>query len=526
MADARGYGDLKAAAAEAVIAELAPVRERYAELRPDEAALEAILARGRRAGARDRVARRSSTCAPRWASARPTAGSRHADVPRRLVALIGAIVLVDTLLYAALAPLLPALEHEFGLRRPGPACSSPPTRSARCSARCPAAGRAARCGPRPSVLAGLALMTVSGVAFALAEHDGRARPRAASSRALGGAATWTAGLAWLGAAVPRERRGEAIGCAIGAGIFGAQFGPVVGVDRRRASGAGRRSRRSRCSASCSRCSRARAAPAPRPRTRRLAAAAGRATARFVAAAWLTFLPSLAFGVVEVLVPLRLDDLGASALAIGAAFFVAALVEALMSPLVGRVVDRRGVRAIVRGATLPRRGRRRRCSPRPDSAIVLAALLVVAAAALGALWTPSGSLVSLRAEQLGVDQGWAFALNNLGWSAGVAIGAGAGGALGQLVGDWLAYALCAALLARDRRAGGGRATATAPARPSDPVPPATVHAVIAAELELDLDVFTGPFDLLLTLVLREDVDLLEVELADVVVSYLDHLEPAR
>ena len=48
-------------------------------------------------------------------------------------------------------------------------------------------------------------------------------------------------------------------------------------------------------------------------------------------------------------------------------------------------------------------------------------------------------------------------------------------------------------------------------------------MIAAELELDLDVFTGPFDLLLTLVLREDVDLLEVELADVVVSYLDHLE---
>ncbi|WP_372791961.1 ScpA family protein [Paraconexibacter sp.] len=45
----------------------------------------------------------------------------------------------------------------------------------------------------------------------------------------------------------------------------------------------------------------------------------------------------------------------------------------------------------------------------------------------------------------------------------------------------------------------------------------------AELELDLDVFSGPFDLLLTLVLREEVDLLEVELADVVLSYLDHLE---
>jgi segregation and condensation protein A len=44
-----------------------------------------------------------------------------------------------------------------------------------------------------------------------------------------------------------------------------------------------------------------------------------------------------------------------------------------------------------------------------------------------------------------------------------------------------------------------------------------------ELELDLDVFSGPFDLLLTLVLREEVDLLEVDLADVVLSYLDHLE---
>ncbi|HEY1834604.1 MAG TPA: ScpA family protein [Solirubrobacteraceae bacterium] len=45
----------------------------------------------------------------------------------------------------------------------------------------------------------------------------------------------------------------------------------------------------------------------------------------------------------------------------------------------------------------------------------------------------------------------------------------------------------------------------------------------ASLELDLDVFSGPFDLLLTLVLREEVDLLELSLAEVVLSYLDHLE---
>jgi segregation and condensation protein A len=43
------------------------------------------------------------------------------------------------------------------------------------------------------------------------------------------------------------------------------------------------------------------------------------------------------------------------------------------------------------------------------------------------------------------------------------------------------------------------------------------------LELDLDVFAGPFDLLLSLVLREELDLLEVELAEVVLAYVDHLE---
>src|SRR3982750_3638395 len=43
------------------------------------------------------------------------------------------------------------------------------------------------------------------------------------------------------------------------------------------------------------------------------------------------------------------------------------------------------------------------------------------------------------------------------------------------------------------------------------------------LELDLDVFAGPFDLLLSLVLRGGLDLLEVDLADVVLAYVDHLE---
>jgi segregation and condensation protein A len=48
-------------------------------------------------------------------------------------------------------------------------------------------------------------------------------------------------------------------------------------------------------------------------------------------------------------------------------------------------------------------------------------------------------------------------------------------------------------------------------------------VPVADLDLDLDVFAGPFDLLMAVVLREGVDLAEVELGEIVVAYIDYLE---
>jgi segregation and condensation protein A len=47
-------------------------------------------------------------------------------------------------------------------------------------------------------------------------------------------------------------------------------------------------------------------------------------------------------------------------------------------------------------------------------------------------------------------------------------------------------------------------------------------VAVRELELDLDAFEGPFDLLLSLVLREELPLREVDLAEIVVSFVEHL----
>src|ERR671933_91312 len=50
----------------------------------------------------------------------------------------------------------------------------------------------------------------------------------------------------------------------------------------------------------------------------------------------------------------------------------------------------------------------------------------------------------------------------------------------------------------------------------------VDALAVRELELDLDAFEGPFDLLLSLVLREELPLAELDLAQIVVAFVERL----
>src|SRR5256886_6754832 len=47
-------------------------------------------------------------------------------------------------------------------------------------------------------------------------------------------------------------------------------------------------------------------------------------------------------------------------------------------------------------------------------------------------------------------------------------------------------------------------------------------MVVRELELDLDAFEGPFDLLLTLVLREEIDLAEIDVAGIVIAFIERL----
>ena len=86
---------------------------------------------------------------------------------RRLLLLASAIVFVDTMFYAAIAPLLPQLQGQFGLSKAGAGVLSGSYAAGTLVGSMPGGWlAAANRGPRDGD-SGLALMSVSGIAFAL-----------------------------------------------------------------------------------------------------------------------------------------------------------------------------------------------------------------------------------------------------------------------------------------------------------------------------------------------------------------------
>jgi MFS family permease len=169
--------------------------------------------------------------------------------------------------------------------------------------------------------------------------------------------------------------------------------------------------------------------------------------------WLVALPAVASGLLNVLGPLRLHALGAAAAAIGATYLVAAAIEATLSPVIGRLSDRRG-RLLPLRYGLGAAAGALACFALPQSAWLLAVVIVVIASTLGAFWAPAMAMLSDAAEASGLDQALAAALMNLGWAGGQILGSGVGGAVAKAAGDavpTLATAgLCALTLALSTR----------------------------------------------------------------------------
>jgi MFS family permease len=351
---------------------------------------------------------------------------RVASAPvRRLLLLSSSVVFFDTLFFAALTPLLPHYVQTLHMGKTGAgvlAATYP---------------LGALVGAIPSGMVAVAACTVLfGLGTTAWQLD-----LVRFVQGLASAFSWTGALAWLVAGAPARKRGALIGTAFGAATAGALFGPVLGGA---ASIAGIRwtfglvgvlSLGLAAFAALTR-------PPVRQESQPLRTLVrALSDTKLLAGIWFVLLPGLLFGALGVLAPLRLSHLGYGAVAIGGVFLCSAAVESVNDIALGRVTDRFGTLppllaglagSVVIAALLPL----------PTSAIVLAALVVLAGLAFSTFFTPGMTQLSHLSEARGLDHGYTFALVNLAWAPGQTLGAAGGGALGQAAGDAAPY-LCLA-----------------------------------------------------------------------------------
>jgi predicted MFS family arabinose efflux permease len=343
---------------------------------------------------------------------------------RKLLFLISAVVLVETVFFTAIAPLVPSYTESFGLSKAGAGLLVGSYAAGGFLGALPGGLLAVRVGVKQASLIGLALLAVLGVVFGFARSVWLL-DLSRFGQGVGSAVAWTGALAWLVSESPRERRGERIGLVLGAAAFGALLGPVVGT---LATLAGTRFTFSLVGAVCLLLG-VWGTQLPRPKRgspqslSRLLPASRRPG--IVMGVWLLLLPSVMFGILGVLAPLRLSRLGVSGSGIGAVFLVAALLEAAASVLFGRWADRVGRELPLRTSLVV-------------SALVLAAfpiggdrwtfalLVLIAATTAGAFFAPATALLSDQAERAGLELTLGFVLLNLAWAPGNLLGAVAGG----------------------------------------------------------------------------------------------------
>lgn len=326
--------------------------------------------------------------------------------PRRpradgLVAIVSAVFVVEASLYSAVTPLLPTLADKLSLgdAKVGILAAAYPAGLA------PGALLGAWLAPRVAAritgASGLVVLAAACLAFGFADTT----PVLVGARLAGGVAAGClvgAGLAWLVAATPRDRRGAAIGTAFGASILGTLGGPLIGM-LAAALGTAPVFGAMACVVALLAIPVLRQpdplpqaeAPPSRPPLR-LLAGSGVATA-----AWLIVLVATCYGAVQVIAPLRADRLGGTETVIGTSFLVAALAGAAVAPLTGRAIDRWGILmpvSVALGVAAPLLALL--AVPSSLALLVLLTILTVGGP-LPAVTTPAAALLFQRAEAIGL-----------------------------------------------------------------------------------------------------------------------------
>jgi MFS family permease len=362
---------------------------------------------------------------------------------RRLLLLASAMIFLDVAFFAAIAPLLPEYVDDLGLSKAQAGILSASYAAGTLLASLPAGFVASRIGPRRTVIYGLLLLGVSSLAFGFA-NEIDLLDAARFTQGVAGALIWAGALTWLIAASPDASRGSVIGTALGTAVAGALLGPVLGalageIGTEPVFGSVLAITLVLAYAA----SRFPDAGISEQQTLDEVGAAILSRPVLDATAFVA-VPSVMFGAIEVLVPLRIDALGGGHGVIAAGFIAGAGMEAVLAPLAGRFSDRVGRRspyvtglAICALAMLGVAGAQ-------TLGGVLAALIVTSLGA-GLCFAPALTLLSDVADSSALHQGFAAGLSNMAWAAGQVVGGVGGGVVASFTGNAVPSIAIAVLL---------------------------------------------------------------------------------
>ena len=355
---------------------------------------------------------------------------------RRLLALSCAIVLVDTIFYAALYPLVPYFEEEFGLSKSVVGVLSGAYGAGVLAGSVPAGYLASRSGAKTTAVVGLILMSVTSVMFALVDSTWLlVLTRFAGG--FGSALSWVAAFTWLVDRAPEERRAELIGVMVSSAVVGALLGPVLGSVAATVGLLPAFASVAVVGGVIAVWAALEPAPAFSGSMSLLPALGTLRQPLLLTSLWFIGLSPLLFSAMSVLVPLDLNALGWGVAAVGAVFFVSAAFEAFVHPLLGRWSDRAGYRPPVFAGLLASIGILLLLAWAGNPWLI-GLLVVLAAGAFNATLVPGTALFSRGTQKAGMDNAVAFAIVNFAWASGYAVGGPVGGFLADLRGDALSY----------------------------------------------------------------------------------------
>jgi MFS family permease len=362
---------------------------------------------------------------------------------RKLLLLASACVFFDVAFFAAIAPLLPEYVDNLGLSKAQAGILSASYAAGTLIAALPAGLVASRVGPKRSVISGLLMLGCASLVFGFA-NEIFLLDAARFAQGISGALIWSGAMSWLIMAAPDDNRGSVVGTALGTAVAGALLGPALGAI---AGSIGTKivfgSVLILTAILSFLASRLPEAGAPERQGLSEVWAALLSRPVLDAAAFVA-VPSVMFGAIEVLVPLRIDALGGGHGVIAAGFIGGAALEAALAPLAGRLSDRVGRRApYVVGLTI--------CA--------LAMVVVGTAALLGVVLTgliatslgaglcfaPALTLLSDVAESTSLHQGMAAGVSNMAWASGQVLGGIGGGVVSSFAGNALPSIAIAVLL---------------------------------------------------------------------------------